>query len=70
MDILSKIKQPIEGELIQLNEVIVQILSSTSPLLSRIVDHYLSMKLHSVERKLQLIWQTQAELHFLSLRKK
>ena len=44
MDILSKIKQPIEGELIQLNEVIVQILSSTSPLLSRIVDHYLSMK--------------------------
>ena len=33
-------------------------------------DHYLSMKLHSVERKLQLIWQTQAELHFLSLRKK
>ena len=44
MDILSKIKQPIEGELIRLNEVIVQILSSTSPLLSRIVDHYLSMK--------------------------
>ena len=43
MDLLSKIKQPIEGEMQQLNEVIARVLSSTSPLLSRVVEHYLSM---------------------------
>ncbi|MCD7710680.1 MAG: polyprenyl synthetase family protein [Porphyromonadaceae bacterium] len=44
MDILSKIKQPIEGELETLNQVIAQILSSDSPLLTQAVTHYLSMK--------------------------
>ena len=43
MDILSKIKQPVEGEMIQLNEIIAHALSSTSPLLSRVVAHYLTM---------------------------
>lgn len=44
MDILSKIKQPIEAEMVRLNEVIAQMLASESPLLTRVVEHYLSTR--------------------------
>ncbi len=44
MDILAKVKQPIVSEMEKLNEVIAEMLSSSSPLLSKVVEHYLSTK--------------------------
>lgn len=43
-DILSRIKRPIESDLVRLNEVMKQALSSSNPLLSQIVDYYLQTK--------------------------
>ena len=42
--ILSKIKQPVESDLARLNDVMAQTLSSDNPLLSRVVEYYLSAK--------------------------